>query len=818
MESKYRIKKPLKENQFFTFTVIGFVEDPEFRIVGKDVPPKDWEKVTGKAAYVSDVYLPNMLYAKWYLSPYAHAKVKNVDVTKAKSLPGVVDILVCGDPDLSWKGHEEGIGSAGQHYTAAYPYLSDLWDFVLPSEAVREGQPVAVAVCAESSEICDRALNLVEIEWEELPFIISEEEALKPGAPITQHFRKLENNVIPSYPHTLSVQHQPFIRGNIEEGFKNSDKVIEWEVRRKDTTSAMAESYSAVAMWVGDELHIWARGHKPLQTIVWLNWMLGVEESKVRFHVTYQGADFGGICWTGLCHNVVLLAAIFAKRTGRPVKVIADFTPFYIVGEERGLYKFKVGFKKDGTITAVEVRTLGSLAEQPPVEKLAAATSIPNIYGESIRAYVNTGPVICYRHGTQNTLVFNEVINRVAAELGVDPTEVALKNDGCEGKPMHPVIDEIKKKQGFPLRDSLKECIEAGKRAIGWDEKWHPPGARRLPNGKYHGLGFGVCHQWQIIPGIPLAAASCIVRADGTATIMGRILDILGAKTALCQVFAEESGFRYDDISLNTECDIDLFEPGGSMSTACTNTAVMVELGRKVKQKILEIAANTQFFKGKKPEELDVHDSIIYEKANPENKRTVSEILQEYSRAPSTGFPSFGATWESNIMVQTFTTTSGLSLRRPGPYYIYARQAHFVEVEVDPETGKIEIKKAVVVNDVGRVINPRGVAGQQFGGCFFGVEREMWHEKVYDPCTGVVLNNNHVFYPCITMADIFPIDCIALECGFGYNYYGACGIGENVGTVWATGVLKSAIYNAIGKWIDEHPITPDKILKALGKI
>ncbi|MCS7115125.1 MAG: molybdopterin cofactor-binding domain-containing protein [Nitrososphaerota archaeon] len=813
MVDERRIRKPLKENPLFTFTVRGFPEDPEFRVVGRDVPPKDWEKVVGKAAYVSDVMLPGMLYAKWYLSPHAHAKAKKVDVGEAKALPGVVDVLVCGDPDLAWSGHREGIGSAGEHYHATAPYLSELWDFVLPSEAVREGQPVAVAVCGESPELCDEALKLVKIEWEELPFILSEDEALKPDAPITQHFRKLENNAIPPDTPSMRPVHPTPPRGNIEEGFRNADKVVEWKVQRRDTTSAMAESYSAIAMWKGDELHVWARGHKPLQTAVWLNWMLGIEESKIRFHVTYHGADFGGICWTGMCHTPVLLAAIFAKRTGRPVKVLAEFTPFYIVGEERGLYNFKVGFKKDGTITAVEVKTIGSLAEQAPTEKLSAATSIKSIYGENMRAYVNTGPVICYRHGTQNTLVFNEVINRVAAELGMDPTEVALKNDGCEGEPMHPVMDQIKKQKGFPLRDSLKECIEAGKRAIGWEAKWHPPGAKKLPNGKYHGLGFGVCHQWQVLPGNPSVSAACVIRGDGTAVVMGRIFDILGAKTPICQVFAEESGLRYEDVSLNTDCDIDLFEPGGSLSTACTNTSIMVELGRKVKQRILEIAVATRFFKGKRIEELEIRESIIYEKANPENKRTVAEVMQEFG-----GAPNFGAMWESNIMARTLVVASGITVSKPPPFYIFARQAHFVEVEVDPETGEIEIKKAVVVNDVGRVINPRGVVGQQFGGCYFGVEREKWQEKVYDPLTGVVLNNNHVFYPTFTMADIFPVDCIAVECGLGYNVYGSCGIGENVGTVWATGPLKSAVYNAIGKWIDEHPLTPDRVLKALGKI
>ncbi|MEM1883117.1 MAG: hypothetical protein QXE14_00770, partial [Candidatus Bathyarchaeia archaeon] len=149
MESR-RLTRPLRENPYFTFLIWSFPEDPEYELIGKPVPPKDSEKVTGRAIYTSDVKLPGMLYAKWLTSPYAHARAKHIDISAVKEIPGVVDVLVYGDPDLLSPRHPEGLG------TGMNPLCPD-WAFVLPSEAVFEGQPVAVAICAETPEICERA-------------------------------------------------------------------------------------------------------------------------------------------------------------------------------------------------------------------------------------------------------------------------------------------------------------------------------------------------------------------------------------------------------------------------------------------------------------------------------------------------------------------------------------------------------------------------------------------------------------------------------------------------------------------------------------
>lgn len=811
-----RLTRPLRENPYFTFLIWSFPEDPEFEIIGKPVPPKDYEKVIGRAVYTSDVKLPGMLYAKWLLSPYAHARVKSVDVSALKDLPGVIDVLVCGDPSLASPRHPEGIG-AGMS-----PLCPD-WAFVLPSEAVFEGQPVGVAVCAESPEICDKALKLVKVEWELLPFILDRDEALKPDAPITQFFRNQRDNIVRELP--MSGGETKYIQGNIEEGFKEADRIIEFEIRCGVNVPAGVEPFHCVA-WLHDGyLDLWITHQLPqgMMLAVWpAAAVAGVPMNRVRVYQAYKGATFGGVTFIGNGAIPVILATLFSKRTGRPVKVLADWTNFSgITCEEEGRYTIKVGFKNDGTITAVQI--LSNVTHGyagltiPGSKKLPRASAIKNIYCESVYPYVNKAPAVCYKHGTAEVIPFVEIFNRVAAELGMDPTEVALKNDGCYGRPMHPDMDEIKREMGFPVRDSLRECIEAGKRAIGWDEKWHPPGAKRLSNGRYHGIGFAWTKVWRAGPEVPFKHYACVFfRRDGTVVIKGqRSLVGVSEPTTYCQVFAEESGLRYEDVTFDNQfLEAPMMTPGGSGGLQW-NSAIMKELGVKTKQKILEVAAKHL---KKQPHELDVRDSVVFEKANPQNKIHVRDLIARYYHEFHAGIWADGWSYVRGIEERPRFIMPGIEeeLKQKQKVYFWGRQAAFMEVEVDPETGEVEIKNLVIVNDVGKVINPHGVAGQQVGGVYMGLGRAWTEEIIYDPLTGVKLNDDLSQYYVLSMGDIFPIHCIAVETRLGFGAYGNFGIGENPCCL-IRAALRSAIYNAIGKWINEDPITPDKILKALGK-
>jgi xanthine dehydrogenase molybdenum-binding subunit len=212
-------------------------------------------------------------------------------------------------------------------------------------------------------------------------------------------------------------------------------------------------------------------------------------------------------------------------------------------------------------------------------------------------------------------------------------------------------------------------------------------------------------------------------------------------------------------------------------------------------------------FPGKKPEDLDIRDSIVFEKMNPDNKKTVAEVANEF--------------WNADPAIAHPLTGPLTGLRSDGKpdqrIYFMARQAHFIEVAVDTETGQVEIRDMVCVNDVGHVFNPQGAMGQQYGGAIMGLGRSATEEKIFCPRTGVGLNFDHIGYHLGTMNDCPPIQCILHESRLGYSSYGACGIGENIGAS-VSAITSSAIYNATGKWIIDFPITPDKVLKALGKI
>jgi CO/xanthine dehydrogenase Mo-binding subunit len=827
MAAERRIKHPLRENSYFTFEQRQFPEDPEYRIIGRNVPARDVDRIDGSGLFMRDISLPGMLYAKWHTSPYAHARVKRIDADGARSMKGVIDVLTCDDPDVRDLFVLSFFDT--QSANIKRPDLA----FVLPCEAVYEGQPVGVAVAAETEALADEALRHVKVEWEELPFVVDQDEALRPDAPVAQLFRGQSGNAVDPAAAGLA----PFApwtppgstkceRGDLERGFREADRVIEFELRAGTNGwgGGGVEPLAALAYIHDGYLDLWTRANVnspvlpgpvpmiPEGTVVPLAAKLaGIPLNRVRVHVPYSGSSFGGINWNANHALPVALAVIFARRTGRPVMALADWTSFSgISNEESGHYWFKVGFREDGTVTAVWVRSNASWGTSaltiPGCDKLYKSTAIENCRCESVFPYVNKAPVACYKHGSTEAIVFNEVFSRVAAALGKSPMEVALKNDGSFGRPMHE-MDEMKRKQGFPTRDSLREVVTAVREASGWDEIWHPPGTKRLPNGKYHGVGFAWLEQWRPAPVNSVAvglSAGLHFMSDGTAVIKG-LRNPVGnhEEDTYCQIVAEEAGLRYEDVVMDHEYnEASLEKPGGSAGLAM-NSIIMKELGMNAKRRILEVAA---LHMGKKPEELEVLDSVVFERANPGNRISVADLVKLY---PIKFAGGVWATGEKTVRASELPPT-------PMEVRYWGRQAAVLEVEVDPDTGKIDIKRLVIANDVGRVINPASVAGQQYGGAYMGIGRAMTEEIVYDPNTGVKLNDNLTWYHVLTMADVFRIDAIAVETGLGYGAYGNMGVGEDPNALTRS-LLRSAVYNALGVWVDEDPITPDRVLKALGK-
>ncbi len=312
------------------------------------IPRQDaYERVSGQAVYTRDIYLPGMLYAKILTSPYAHAKIVSMDTSKAEALVGVRDILRYDDPDIM---NENDTGMS-QYNILTLPRISDFYN-----------HPMGAVVVADSEEICDRALRLIKIEWEERPFILDMEESLKPDAPkiYTEAVRFQPTAKEPNTYITREAQ-----VGDVEKGFAEADKVIEYTIRRAPNTTAGVEAMVCVAQWKGDFLDVWvhhqnnpqsslsspgsgrggsARG-KPNPALA--HW------SKIRITMPYQGSWFGGLTHLPFSTLFVRLTVILARRAaGKPVKLLYDESNFYLNGEETGTIKCKVGAKRDGTITA----------------------------------------------------------------------------------------------------------------------------------------------------------------------------------------------------------------------------------------------------------------------------------------------------------------------------------------------------------------------------------------------------------------------------------------------------------------------------------
>jgi xanthine dehydrogenase molybdenum-binding subunit len=428
---------------------------------------------------------------------------------------------------------------------------------------------------------------------------------------------------------------------------------------------------------------------------------------------------------------------------------------------------------------------------------------------------------MCFRPGSHTGVPHNVMFERVAAELGLDPTEVALKNDGCNGHDWD-WVTRYQKENGFPQRWSLKEVIEKGKRAIGWDEKWHPPGTRRLANGRMHGLGFIHVNEWHWPAPNPGISFACLALRHGKAAIIGVRCDMgVDTESAARQCVALEIGLRYEDTVIqerrSDNSNFHLWQPGGSFGTPFITTQLILA-ARELKQKILGYAVQAKptlfnsrgqppLFPNLKVEDLDIKDSVVFEKSNPANRRTVREVADAFwAIDPPISHPVAG-------------TVYGLTVEgKPNEeQFAMARQAHFIEVEVDTETGMVDVTKTVCVNDVGHLFNPEGAAAQQYGGAVMGLGRSATEEHFYCPRTGVALNYDLIGYHIGTMNDYPTAQCLINESHLGYAAYGSYGIGENIGASMS-GITVSAIYNAIGRWVLDYPTTPDRVLKALGKI
>ena len=766
-----------------------------------------YAKASGKAVYTRDVQIPGMLYAKMMRSPYAHARILHMDTSRAEKLPGVRAVMRYDDPEIKGRTLNGSVGGPDRLAGEFSGFALKPENVILAEEAWFEGQAVGAVVAAESEEIAKEAIRLIHVEWEELPFLLDQEEALKPEAPVL--LPGAESNKVEDF-------RELFEHGNVEKGFKEADQIIEFEARRNAHLWAGAEMPSVLARWTEQRLELWVHVQQPYSVKLLLSEQLDIPMNQITMYSPYQGCSFGERCNPAdfSINGMNTLAVLMAKRTERPVKLLFDRAEkFYGESGDMMVGYFKVGAKNDGTITAVDMKNIFAVFQcTPGAEHLLENTRIPNLKCQAITADVSKAPAWWARcEQLPNAFCLTMIFDHVADALGLDPTRVALKNDGCEGHDMDWLL-KYKKEHGFPERDSLNECIEAGKKAIDWDNKWHPPGEKKLLNGKLHGIAFTWDHEWDDTRGT--ASAAVWMENDGTVSIVAQHSDVgVNPWTTYCQVVSDELGVPFEDITIkpfDSDHIFSLMSPDGSCNL-CSNAYVVRKAARKAKAKLLDLALRS--FEGLTADDLDVKDRHVFEKKNPKNKRAIKDIaIMSMPMHNAVGIwtepPIVGWSWHQHGIWGDAMETGRPRL---------CRQAHFMEVEVDSETGEVLVTKVVNANDVGKAISPETVEGQMYGGTYMGVGRALTEEMVWDPQTGVLLNRNLLDYKIPTMDDCPEADTVIVETEMGHGPYGTTGVGEDVATL-IPALLGPAVYNAIGVRVDDFPITPQKVLKALGKL
>ena len=733
-------------------------------VVGRRAPNIDaLERVTGRAKYTGDIDLPGMLVARVLRSTYAHARIAGIDTSRAEAMPGVRAVITYKDaPRVMIFGHRQ---------------------FALNDRVRFRGEAVA-AVAAVDAETAEQAIKRISVQYEPMPFVLDPEKALEPGAP----------QLFPDG--NLEGQARMLTRGNVEQGLKESDRVIERVYHCPTMWSGGMEPRACVAQWDGDHLTLWAATQAPFRVHGSLAAMFNVPDGNVRVIAGYVGGGFGT---KSAPHTDEALAAMLARKARLPVKLqytreeeILDSNTRF----ETRIY-VKVGVMKDMTLHALDVKAyinqgayhtrLGGLGNQSTHMYKA-----PHVRTAQYRVHTNvpnTGPT----RGVgdpQETFAIESAMDETAIEMGWDPMEFRLKNIKRNGDPIQRGAAGIE--DGRLVAQVLDKCIEAGAARMQWNRRNAVAGSPTGP--KARGIGIACTERGG---GAGLAGATVKVNLDGSAHVLFASTDIgQGSRTTLAMIASEVLGIPVA-MFRTTAGDTDMapYDGGsyGNRTLQATGRAVEVA-ARSCLQQIL--AAAGPMLGNAMPADLEIRDSAVRVKADPSRQVKLAEVMQRRGRSVT----GDGA---------TAAVQNGMDVERTSG-------AHFVEVEVDKETGKVHILKYVSAHDVGRPINVTIVENQIEGGTIQGLALTQAEELRFDERTGACLTGAFVDLKPPTALDFDPrvIEAIIVPNEGATGPFGGKGLGENPCHPGMAAVA-NAIYNAVGVRLREVPFTRAKILRAL---
>lgn len=725
--------------------------------IGTRTPRVDaYERISGAACYPSDIVLPGMLYGAIVRCPHPHARVKRVDVSKALSMPGVHAVLTGGDKgaDITWR------------------YSGETKSRLFNPHCRFEGDAVA-AVAAETPHAAWDAVREVEVKYEVLPYVSDERNSLKDGAPLIHEGGN-------------TVKTEEYSRGDMEKGFDEADVVLEESYRSECEMHTPLELHGCAARWDGDSLSIWESTQGVYAVQEKVAEALEMPLSKVRVIGHYMGGGFGSKLRAG---KYTIIAALLARRTGRPVKMFLTREETFLAAGNRppSTMRLKAGAKKDGTLTALEFEGLGTGGAYP-----AGGTAIldwlvrelytcPNVRTKTTDVYINAGPSRPFRAPghPQCSWALDQMMDSLAEAMGMDPVDFRLKNI--------PTYSQAREGNPPYTTTGLRECIERGAREFGWKEA-----RKRLKGQTDHirrgvGMAAGI---WYVGGGKPPSTAVVKLFSDGSVNLNMGASDIgTGTKTIMAMVVAEELGVHLGAIRIeHADTGTTQFAtPSGGSKTVPTEAPTVRAAAVEVKRQVLSMAA----------EELGVDASAI------EFQPDGFVALRDGSR--KTKATDLETLKKRGVVV-------GVGYRGPNPEgkTVNPFAAQFCEVEVNMKTGEVRVLRFLGTNESGRVMDPLTFESQLIGGVIMGIGFAMTEERHLDhQTTGKLCNKNWHDYKLPTALDApgetvsVPIDMPDAEA----NISGAKGLGEPV-TIPTGAVIANAIYHATGIRVKQTPANP----------
>jgi putative selenate reductase molybdopterin-binding subunit len=777
-------------------TIIVAPPAPKTKVVNQPEPKVDGVKLAkGRPAFTDDLTLPGILYGELLTSPHAHARIRQIDTSEAEALPGVHAVLTYKDvPRVVY-------ASGGQTYPNPFPY-----DQVSLDNKVRHvGDRVAV-VAAETPEIAQEALRLIKVEYDVLPAVFDPEEAMQEGAPVIHDepdavgIHDAARNLV----HDIHVAH-----GDLEQGFAQADHIFEHEYRSHQVQQVHIEPHVCITWWDEDDrLVVRSSTQTPFHTRRMLAPLINLPVRRIRVIKPRIGGGFGGkqeMVLEDLCAHLTI-------ATGLPVRMEYSRELSFTTARSRHphILRYKTGVNKDGTLVAIKLHIVADKgaygAHGLTVQFVAGFRGLstykaPNLQFDCQVVYTNKPAPGAYRGygAVQAQFALESHIEEIAVALGMDPIEFRRLNWIREGDEitMAKVMGEGREGfQQFVQSSGLEQCVQQGATAINWARRSDPDW--RLDPERPHirrGLGFAVAMHGSGIAGLDMGAAAIKLNDDGSFNLTVGATDLgTGSDTILSQIAAETLGVPLEDIIIySSDTDFTPFDTGAyASSTTYISGNAVLKAAEQVRQQIIDHAARHLLAEAD-PGRMYLDDRRVW--THDGRSVTLEEVALH----------SLHQAEQHQIM----GNASHMSYESPPPF-----AAQYAEVEVDVESGQVEVKRMVFAVDCGTVINPLTASGQVEGGLVQAAGYALCEEMAYDS-DGRLLTTDLRNYKIFAADEVPEIGVILVQTYEPSGPYGAKAIAEIPKDALAP-ALTSAVYHATGVRCRSLPLTPERVWRELG--